>query len=510
MGMINDTVVWFMKRRLPRIQEFMARPVETQLRIFTELVETARYTEWGMRYNYSQIRTIREFQEQVPISTYEDLFPYIERVLKGEPNVLWPSPVEVFSKSSGTTNARSKYIPVTPESLEECHYMGGKDMMTLLIANRPDTQVFDGKGLSIGGTIQENPYDPRTQVGDVSAVIMQHLPAWGEFIRTPPLEVALMNNWEEKLEKMAEICAQENVTSILGVPTWTIVLLDRIMEQTGASSMLDVWPDFEVFVHGAVAFHPYRNLFATKYFPSEQTYYLETYNASEGFIGLQDDLSKPGEMLLMLDYGIFYEFIPPEEVGKAQPRTLTLDEVELDKNYAIVISTNGGLWRYMIGDTIKFTSRYPFRLKVSGRTRHFINAFGEELIVENAEAAITQACEQTGAVVSDFTAGPVYMGDGSKGRHEWIIEFAKEPNDRVTFFEILDKTLRHVNSDYDAKRFQDIALLKPLIHAVAPGTFYEWMSRRRKLGGQNKVPRLSNDRKYVEEILEILGQEKQQ
>lgn len=505
MGVINDTVVWFMKRRLPRIQEFMARPVETQQRIFTELIETARYTEWGMRYNYSQIRTIREFQEQVPISTYEDLFPYIERVLKGEPNVLWPSPVEVFSKSSGTTNARSKYIPVTPESLEECHYMGGKDMMTLLIANRPDTTVFDGKGLSIGGTIHENPYDPGTQVGDVSAVIMQHLPAWGEFIRTPPLEVALMDNWEEKLARMAEICTQENVTSILGVPTWTIVLLDRIMEQTGAKSMLDVWPDFEVFVHGAVAFHPYRNLFTTKYFPSEQTYYLETYNASEGFIGLQDDLSKPGEMLLMLDYGIFYEFIPPEEVDKPQPRTLTLDEVELDKNYAIVISTNGGLWRYMIGDTIKFTSRYPFRLKVSGRTKHFINAFGEELIVENAEAAITEACEKTGAVVSDFTAGPVYMGDGSKGRHEWIIEFSKEPHDRAAFFEILDTTLRHVNSDYDAKRFQDIALLKPLIHVVVAGTFYEWMGRRKKLGGQNKVPRLSNDRKYLEEILEIIS-----
>lgn len=507
MGMINDTVVWFMKRRLPRIQEFMARPVEIQERIFTELIETARYTEWGMRYNYSQIRTIREFQEQVPISTYEDLFPYIERVLKGEPNVLWPSPVEVFSKSSGTTNARSKYIPVTPESLEECHYMGGKDMMTLLIANRPDTQVFDGKGLSIGGTIHENPYDPQTQVGDVSAVIMQHLPAWGEFIRTPPLEVALMDNWEEKLEKMAEICSQENVTSILGVPTWTIVLLDRIMEQTGAKSMLDVWPDFEVFVHGAVAFHPYRELFAKKYFPSDAVYYLETYNASEGFIGLQDDLSKPGEMLLMLDYGIFYEFILPEELGNEHPRALTLDEVELDRNYAIVLSTNGGLWRYLIGDTIKFTSRYPFRLKVSGRTKHFINAFGEELIVENAEAAITEACEKTGAVVSDFTAGPVYMGDGSKGRHEWIIEFATEPSDRTAFFEILDTTLRRVNSDYDAKRFQDMALLKPLVHGVPPGTFYAWMGRRNKLGGQNKVPRLSNDRKYLEEILEIIGQE---
>lgn len=506
MKMVNDMVVWFLKRRLERIEAFMATPVETQQRIFSELIETARYTEWGMRYNYGQIRSIRDFQEQVPVSTYENLYPYIERILKGEPNVLWPTPVEWFSKSSGTTNARSKYVPVTPESLEDCHYMGGKDMMTLLVANRPDTLVFEGKGLSIGGTIHENPFNPVTQVGDISAVIMQNLPTWGEFMRTPPLEVALMDNWEDKLAKMAEICSEEAVTSILGVPTWTMVLLDRIMEQKGAKSMLDVWPDFEVFVHGAVAFQPYRDLFMKKYFPSDKVTYLETYNASEGFIGLQDDLSKPGEMLLMLDYGIFYEFMPLEELGNPHPHTLTLDEVELDKNYALIMSTNAGLWRYLIGDTVKFTSRYPFRIKVSGRTKHFINAFGEELIVENAETAITAACEKTGALVGDFTAGPVYMGDGSRGRHEWIIEFSKEPNDRETFFATLDATLRQVNSDYDAKRFQDIALLKPLVHCVPLGTFYNWMGRRNKLGGQNKVPRLSNDRAYVEEILEIISE----
>ncbi len=500
-------VVWFLKRRLDRIQGFMQNPVEAQQNTFSELIETARYTEWGLRYNYSQIRTTQEFREQVPVSTYEDLYPYIERVLKGEPNVLWPTPVEWFSKSSGTTNARSKYVPVTPESLEDCHYMGGKDMMTLLVANRPDTQVFEGKGLSIGGTIHENPFNPITQVGDVSAVIMQNLPAWGEFMRTPPLEVALLDNWEEKLAKMAEICSQENVTSILGVPTWTIVLLDRIMEQKGAKSMLDVWPDFEVFVHGAVAFHPYRDLFTKKYFPSNQVTYLETYNASEGFIGLQDDLSRPGQMLLMLDYGIFYEFMPMEEVGKPHPRTLMLDEVELDTNYALIMSTNAGLWRYVIGDTIKFTTKYPFRIKVSGRTKHFINAFGEELIVENAETAITEACEKTGALVSDFTAAPVYMGDGTRGRHEWIIEFSQEPSDLEAFFATLDSTLRRVNSDYDAKRFQDIALLQPLVHCVPPGTFYSWMGRRQKLGGQNKVPRLSNERTYVESILEMVSQE---
>lgn len=503
--MVNDMIVWFMKRRFPRIQHFMAHPVETQQEMFEALIATARYTEWGMKYHYSQIKTVQEFREQVPVSTYETLFPYLERVLKGEPNVLWPSPVEAFSKSSGTTNARSKYIPVTPESLEECHYMGGKDMMTLLVANKPDTKVFDGKGLSIGGSIGPNPYNPTTQAGDVSGVIMQNLPAWAQLIRTPPLEVALLDNWEEKLEKMAEICAQENVTSLLGVPTWTIVLLDRIMAQQGAKSMLDVWPEFEVFVHGAVAFHPYRELFIKKYFPSPKSYYLETYNASEGFIGLQDDLDKPGEMLLMLDYGIFYEFMPLEELGKEHPHTLTLDEVALNTNYALIMSTNSGLWRYLIGDTIRFTSKYPFHIKISGRTKHFINAFGEEMIVENAEAAITEASERTGAVVSDFTAGPVYMGDGLKGRHEWIIEFSQEPDNQHEFSKILDDTLRRVNSDYDAKRFQDMALLAPLIHFVKPGTFYRWMSSRQKLGGQHKVPRLSNDRKYVEEILAVIG-----
>ena len=504
MKLVNDVTVWFLKRRIERIEHFMANPIETQQTVFSDLLHTARYTEWGQRYQYAQIKSISEYREQVPVSTYEDICPYIERVLKGEPNILWPTHTDWFSKSSGTTNARSKYLPVTPEALEDCHYMGGKDMMTLLIHNRPDTQVYEGKGLSIGGTLHPNPYNPNTQAGDVSAVIMQNLPAWAQYLRTPPLEVALMDKWEEKLQKMSEICSEENVTSILGVPTWTIVLLDRIMEYKGARSMLDVWPNFEVFVHGAVAFHPYRELFMTKYFPSDQVTYLETYNASEGFIAIQDDLSRIGEMLLMLDYGIFYEFMPMEELGKQHPRTLTLDEVELDKNYALIISTNAGLWRYIIGDTVKFTSKYPFRIKVSGRTKHFINAFGEEIIVENADAAITAACNRTGGVVSDFTAGPVYMGDGSRGRHEWIIEFSKEPSSRELFSQVLDETLRQVNSDYDAKRYQDMALLPPLIHFVAPGTFYTWMGQRNKLGGQNKVPRLSNDRTYVEAILEIL------
>lgn len=504
MGLINDTVVWFLKRRIDRIEHFMKNPVETQMTVFSDLIQSARYTEWGVQYRYAQIKTIDEFQQQVPVSTYESLYPYIERVLKGEPNVLWPTATEWFSKSSGTTNARSKYLPVTPEALEDCHYMGGKDVMTLLITNYPETKVFEGKGLSIGGTLHENPFNPDFQAGDISAIIMQNLPAWGQFLRTPPIEVALLDKWEEKMEKMSAICAEENVTSILGVPTWAIVLLDRIMHERGAKNMLEVWPDFEVFVHGAVSFQPYRELFKTKYFPSEKVKYLETYNASEGFFAVQDDLSRVGEMLLMLDYGIFYEFIPMDQLDEPFPKALTLDQVELDTNYALVISTNAGLWRYMIGDTIKFTSLYPFRLKVSGRTKHFINTFGEEVIIENAEAAITAASNRTGARVKDYTAGPVYMGDGARGRHEWIIEFEQEPSDYNLFAQELDATLRTVNSDYDAKRYKDMALLEPLIHWAKTGTFYEWMRTRGKLGGQNKVPRLSNNRAYLEDILKII------
>ena len=504
MRILNDILSWFMKRRMERIEHFKAFPLEVQNQVFHELIDAAKRTEWGIKYGYSGIQTVREFQERVPVSSYEVLFPYIERVLKGEQNVLWPSDIEWFSKSSGTTNARSKFLPMSPESLEDCHYRGGKDMMTLFVQNRPETAVFDGKALSIGGSLQPNPHNIDLMAGDVSAIIMKNLPAWGEYMRTPPIEVALLDNWEEKVARMAEITCLENVTSILGVPTWVVILMDRIMEQNRVSSMLDVWPNFEVFVHGAVAFQPYRELFQTKYFPSKAVNYLEIYNASEGCFAIQDDLSKPGEMLLMLDYGVFYEFVPAEKADQEHPDALTLDQVQLDTNYALVISTNAGLWRYKIGDTIKFTCLNPFRVKVSGRTKHFINAFGEELIVDNADRAITSACEATGAVLSEYTAGPIYMDNGTRGRHEWIIEFSEAPADRSLFEHILDKTLREVNSDYDAKRHRDIALVRPIVHHVPNGTFYNWMARRGKLGGQHKVPRLSNSREYLDDILTVI------
>lgn len=506
MSIVNDVISFFIKRRASRIADFQAFPIEAQKDVFDDLIAHGKHTKWGNDHKLKLIQSVSEFQEAVSVSTYEDLYPYIERSLKGERNVLWPTETSWFSVSSGTTNSRSKYIPVTEESLENCHYRGGKDLLTLYFENCPESEIFDGKGLSIGGSLRENPFNKHSRVGDVSAVIMENLPTWAQYVRSPSLEVALLEKWEEKMERMIEECSGENITSLLGVPTWCVVLLENIMKRKGISNMLEIWPNFEVFVHGAVSFTPYRELFKTEFFPSSGVRYMETYNASEGFFAIQDVLSSDGEMLLMLDYGIFYEFMPISEWEKENPKTLTLDEVEIGVNYAMIITTNAGLWRYKIGDTIRFTNKYPFRLKISGRTKHFINAFGEEVIIENAEAAIEQACKNSGATISDFTAAPVFMQKKSKGRHEWIIECLKSPNDERTFIEALDNTLREVNSDYDAKRKNDAALQAPKVHFVAPGTFYKWMERRGKLGGQNKVPRLSNSREFVEDILLMLSQ----
>ena len=421
-------------------------------------------------------------------------------MMHGEQNVLWVSPISWFSKSSGTTNARSKFIPVSKESLENCHMMGGKDMITLLINNKPETRIFEGKGLSIGGSLSNNPLNSSLLLGDVSAVVMKNLPIWAQIIRTPSLDVALMDDWDQKIEKMAIETSKENVTSILGVPTWTLVLIEKILEITGKKSILEVWPNFEFLVHGAVAFGPYREMFQNLVFPSSEVRFLEIYNASEGFFAIQDDLSLPDEMLLMLDYGIFYEFIPIGAHGEQVDRVVSLDQVVLGVNYAVLITTNSGLWRYKIGDTVKFTSILPYRIKISGRTKHFINAFGEELIIENAEKAISVACIQTNSEITDYTAAPAYMEGGKKGCHEWVVEFSKAPKDLRIFVEILDRTLREINSDYDAKRSYDLVLEPPKVLVAPKGTFYAWMRARGKLGGQHKVPRLSNNREFLDGV----------
>jgi len=506
MSLFNETLLWFMKRRMPRIEAIYTRPLDLQYDGLGQLIEAGRDTEWGRTYGYADFKSYETFRQRVPISTYEEMVPFIERMMQGEQQVLWNSPITWFSKSSGTTNARSKFIPVSKEALEQCHMMGGKDMISLLIHNKPDTKIFEGKGLSIGGSLSSDTMNSRMLMGDVSAVVMKNLPIWAQMIRTPSLDVALMGDWDQKIEKMALETSQENVTSILGVPTWTLVLIEKILEFTGKQSILEVWPNFEFLVHGAVAFGPYRDLFQTHVFPSSEVRFLEIYNASEGFFGIQDDLNRPDEMLLMLDYGIFYEFIPMQETGEELDSIVPLEQVELGVNYAVVITTNSGLWRYKIGDTVRFTSVHPFRVKISGRTKHFINAFGEELIIENAERAVAVACRETGAEMKDYTAAPVYMDGGKRGSHEWVVEFSKAPKDLRTFAAVLDQTLREINSDYDAKRSYDLVLGSPVVHVAPQGTFYGWMRSRGKLGGQHKVPRLSNHREFIDGVLAHINQ----
>ncbi len=501
MALVNSIIRALLKARMGRIDAYRKDPFSVQEQLFHYLLHRGKDTVWGKQFNYSSIRNPEDYKK-VPVSAYEDLYPYIERVMKGEQNVLWDSTISLFSKSSGTTNARSKYIPVSKESLSDTHYRGGKDTLTCFFVNNPDSELFSGKSLGIGGSFSPNPFTNEMNCGDVSALLIDNLPKWAEYGRTPSLELTLMNEWEAKIEKMAAYVSQDNVTNISAVPTWTVVLLEKILEVTGKQHMLEVWPEFNVFFHGAVAFHPYREIFR-KFFPGDQVKYYETYNASEGFFALQDQPDSD-EMLLALDNGVYYEFIPSEEFESETPKTLRLDEVELDKNYALLISTNAGLWRYKIGDTIRFTSLSPFRIKITGRTKHFINAFGEELVIENAESAMTKACAATGATIKNFTAAPVFFSEKNKAAHEWVVEFVTPPSDMETFITILDNTLREVNSDYDAKRYKDLALQRPIVHSAAEGTFYNWLKKKGRIGAQIKVPRLSNNRDYIDEILELL------
>ena len=505
MEVLNSFMTWIFKSRLGQIEKFKQEPHSVQRTTLVELLEAAKHTEFGKTYHFEKIKSYEDFAKRVPLFDYESFTPYLEKNIKGKQQVFWPSDIKWFAKSSGTTAGRSKYIPVSDESLEECHYKGGKDMVSLYVSNFPDTKVFTGKSLTVGGALEKDLLHPKgiARAGDVSAVIMHNLPIWAQFIRTPSLETALMSDWEAKIERMARETMDENVTSIAGVPTWTIVLLQRILELKKASHILEVWPNLEVFFHGAVAFGPYRNLFK-ELIPSDKMRYMETYNASEGFFGMQDQPDSD-ELLLLLDYGIFYEFILTEDLEKENPRVISLEGVEVGKNYALLISTNGGLWRYKIGDTVKFTSVLPYRFRISGRTKHFINAFGEEVIVENAEAAISYACEQTGATLTNFTAAPIYFEDSqSKGAHEWVVEFKSPPSDLENFADILDQHLREINSDYDAKRHKNLALQRLQLHAAPVGLFESWLAKKGKLGGQHKVPRLSNSREFMDEILGMI------
>ena len=503
MSIIPSIIKRLNTKRIGQIEHFRQHPGETQEKILLKILARAESTELGKKYDYHSIRSIQEFQTRLPVRSYEDYILYIDRMLKGEKDIAWPGNIKWFAKSSGTTSAKSKFIPITDESIEECHYQAAKDILTIYTLNYPDTRIFSGKGLTLGGSNRINQFSDKSIYGDLSAVLIWNAPFYADFIRTPKQKIALIEDFEKKLDLITRTTVAQNVTSLSGVPSWYLTLIKHVLAFTGKSNLLEVWPNLEVFFHGGISFTPYRELYR-KLIPGDQMHYMETYNASEGFFGMQDDPSK-SDMLLMLDYGIFYEFIPVDRIGSDKAPVLTLCEVEAGINYAMVISTNGGLWRYLIGDTITFTCLNPYRFLITGRTKQFINTFGEEVIVDNAEKALGSACSKTGAIISEYTAGPVFMGSENKGTHEWLIEFETEPNDLKKFTQILDEALKSVNSDYEAKRFKDINLVIPVVRSVPSGTFNRWLKSRNKLGGQNKVPRLANSREYIEELYKFTG-----
>ena len=503
MPILNSIASWLMKKRMHQIDLFIKYPYEVQNEWMLNLVKDAKDTEFGKNNNFSQIKNYNQFKKNIPIQDYESLKPFIERTRRGEQNLLWHSDVKWFAKSSGTTD-KSKFIPVSNESLNGCHYNGGRDMVTLHCVNNPETLLFTGKNLALGGSFKTDEFGNHNSFqGDVSAIIIQNLPKWAEFFRAPDVNIALMNEWENKLEKLAASMMKENVTSLAGVPSWMLVLLKKIMELKNAKTINEVWPNLEVYFHGGVSFAPYKEHFK-QFFNNDKINYIQLYSASEGFFGIQDQV-KSDDLLLMLDYGIFYEFIPIEDITLQNPRIYNLSEISKGINYAIVISTNAGLWRYQLGDTVQFTSTNPYRLIITGRTKHFINVFGEELMVHNTDQAISLACEKTGALVSEYTLAPVYMAIDS-GAHEWLIEFEKEPENFDYFVYVLDSGLKQLNSDYEAKRYNDYVLKAPIVINLPVGSFYKFLKSENKLGGQFKVQRLSNNRNFVERIKKIIHQ----
>ena len=494
---INSFASWVLKQRIHQIELFLKYPNEVQEELLMNLLRASENTIIGKKYDYDSIKSYTVFSERVPISSYEDLEPLIERTRKGEQNVFWETPIKWFAKSSGTTNAKSKFIPVSNEALEDCHYKGSKDLLCLYLNNNENSELFTGKNLRLGGSSQiyEN---NNTYFGDLSAILIENMPIWAEFSSTPSNKVSLMSNWETKIAAIINESKNENVTSFAGVPSWMLVLMNTVLEQTGKSNLLEIWPNLEVYFHGGVSFDPYREQYK-KIVPHNDFKYYEIYNASEGFFAIQD-LNHSSDLLLMLDYGIFYEFIPMHTFGTTDQIAIPLAEVELNKNYAIVITTNSGLWRYMIGDTVRFTSLSPYRIRVTGRTKHHINVFGEELMVENTDSAIAKACQLTNTEIVDYTVAPVFMKDKEKGAHEWMIEFKENPKDEKEFQRILDESLQALNSDYEAKRHNNMTLNPLIVNIAKQGLFYGWLKDQDKLGGQHKIPRLSNNRNYLEQL----------
>jgi hypothetical protein len=498
--LINSIASWILKKRIHQIELFMKYPMEVQEEILFGLLKSAENTVLGKKYDYSSIKNYQTFNERIPVSTYEDLEPIISQTRQGAQNIFWNSSIKYFAKSSGTTNAKSKFIPVSSEALEHNHYKASKDLLCMYLNNNENSQLFTGKSLRLGGS-KELYENNNTFFGDLSAILIDNMPMWAEFSSTPSNKTSLMSNWETKLPAIIKESSLENVTSLAGVPSWMMVLLNKTLEENKKTNILEIWPNVEVYFHGGVSFEPYKEQYKNL-FPKDNFKYYEIYNASEGFFALQDQ-NNVSELLLMLDYGIFYEFIPMDTFGKDNQKVIPLSEVELHKNYALVITTNSGLWRYLIGDTIRFTSLQPFRIKVTGRTKHHINVFGEELMVENTDVALAKTCETLHCEVVDYTVAPIFMNGKEKGAHEWIIEFKKHPDNMANFSALLDKNIQHINSDYEAKRFNNMTLNPLIINVARTNLFYDWLKQQDKLGGQHKVPRLSNERKFLEALLQL-------
>nr|WP_321522883.1 GH3 auxin-responsive promoter family protein [uncultured Macellibacteroides sp.] len=499
MDFLTKAVLPFFRYRLKQIESHVMHADAVQQKQLSRLIDVSKQTEWGKKYDYKSIRNYEIFQERIPIQQYDDVKPYVERMLQGEQGLIWPTPVKWFAKSSGTTNDKSKYLPVSKEILWRCHYKGGFDAVALYLGNNPSSNFFGRKGLILGGSHKPVALNQHAHCGDLSAVLLQQLNPLVNLVRVPPKRIILMDEWESKIKAIVENTWNKDLNSISGVPSWMLVLIKALLERTGKESLTEVWPNLEVFFHGGISFSPYRAQYKAL-IPSDKMHYVETYNASEGFFGIQSDLNDPS-MLLTLDYGIFYEFIPMSEIEREQPSVLPLEAVATGVNYAMVITTCGGLWRYLIGDTIRFTSTNPYKFIITGRTKHFINAFGEELMVDNADKGMARACELTGAKVKEYTAAPLFMLNAAQGKHQWFIEFEKMPSSLSEFARILDSTLQQLNSDYEAKRYRSMSLLPPEIIPAREGVFYEWLKEKGKLGGQHKIPRLSNQRTHIEQLL---------
>lgn len=503
LDIVHSVTAWFLKKRLGQINRFIQEPHLIQQNILLELVGQASKTEYGQKYNFSSIKNYSDFSKQVPCVVYEDIEPFIERSRRGIPNILWHSPIKWFAKSSGTTNAKSKFIPVSQQALQNCHYKAGKDMLCLYLNNNENSALFTGKSLRLGGS-KELYGQNGTFFGDLSAILIENLPFWAEYNCTPNHHISLMSEWESKMKAIVNQSIKKNVTSLVGVPSWMLVLLNKVLEATQKEHLLQVWPNLEVYFHGGISFAPYQKQYKNL-IPSQNFKYYETYNASEGFFALQDQ-NNSDQMLLMLDYGIFYEFIPMDTFGTENQTIIPLWEVQKDTSYALVITTNSGLWRYVIGDTVRFTNLSPYRIKITGRTKHFINVFGEELIVENAEKALENACKLTHCSIMEYTVAPVFMQGKEKGGHQWLIEFETYPNDIEEFTTVLDNTLKNLNSDYEAKRYNNMTLNPPSVLIAKKGLFHQWLKNKDKLGGQHKIPRMSNTRQYIDELIQLNSQ----